>query len=427
VERGDAASLVHGGCSEVTHALDQQPRMADQPHDSLTTRVIEDVVAWDAIRDAWHDLHALSPTASTTLDFVWLRGWWQVYGDVYGAGGLRIVTLWRGERLVGALPLYIEVRKSGPFSIRCLRLISTGEAEYEETCPDYLDLLHLPGEEIACAQAAWSAMAKMDWHTLELLDLSIDSPLRHAQGASPKTGRVKTTTRGNCPIADLGDGFEAYLAQRSHKTRARARQELRKVEESGANFELADASNADEFLDDLIRVHQQRWTADGKPGCFSAPRFTQFHRQLVREWTASGRVVLARLSHQNRAGVVLYGFVTGRKFDLYQLGVTSMEETTISSPGTAANLLLMARLAERGVAGYDFLRGVSPYKKSLTTSQRELIRIGCNRPGVAVWFDQTLQLLKRASRKFGRVVLRRNPEGQRMKNDSDENSGEHQA
>ncbi|WP_216844750.1 GNAT family N-acetyltransferase [Rhodanobacter sp. L36] len=401
--------------------------MAGWPQDALTTRVIEDMAAWDAIRDDWNALHALSPTASTTLDFVWLRGWWQVYGDVYGAGGLRIITLWRDEQLVGALPLYIEVRKSGPFSIRCLRLISTGEAEYEETCPDYLDLLHVPGEEKACARAAWSAMAGMDWHTLELLDLSDDSPLRHGQDVWPKTRRVKITTRGNCPIADLGDGFEAYLAQRSHKTRARARQELRKVEESGASFELADASNADEFLDDLIRVHQQRWTADGKPGCFSAPRFTQFHRQLVREWTASGRAVLARLSHQGKAGVVLYGFVTGRKFDLYQLGVTSMEETTISSPGMAANLLLMARLAERAVTSYDFLRGLSPYKKSLTTSQRELIRIGCNRPSALVWFDQVLQLLTRARRKFGRVVFRPKPEGQRMKNDGEEHSGEHQA
>ena len=363
-----------------------------------TLRVIADVAAWDAIRADWEALYQASPTASTPLDFTWLRHWWDVYGPVYGRGGLRIITLWRGARLVGVLPLYLDVGRGGWLGARCLRFLSTGEAEFEEVCADYLDLLHLPDEGMVCAQAAWRAIGAMAWDTLELLDLSEHSALLRWRSAFPRHTRLQLVSRGACPIAFIGDGFEAYLASLSSKNRMRARQEMRKVERSGALFELADAAQAERYFDELIRIHQERWVADGQPGCFAAPRFTEFHRRLVREWVAGGRVVLARLSHQANAFVVLYGFVTGRKFDLYQLGVI------IHSPGMAANLLLMARLAEREVSRYDFLRGTSAFKKSLTTEQRELACLACRRPTMRAAFGEVRHLLRRAGRKFVQLV-----------------------
>jgi CelD/BcsL family acetyltransferase involved in cellulose biosynthesis len=386
----------------MTDEVDQRARTADAARDALTIRLIDDATAWDEIREDWNHLHAASPTASTTLDFVWLHRWWQVYGPVYGAGGLRIITLWRGTQMVGALPLYIELRRTGPFVIHCLRLVSTGEAEFEETCPDYLNLLHLPGEAKDCARAAWQAIAQIRWHTLELLDLPNDSPL--LDGHEPL--HVKVTPRGGCPVAFIGDGFEAYLAQLSSKTRMRARQELRKVESAGVVFELANGTDADRYMDDLVRLHQQRWTTDGKPGCFSAPRFTEFHRLLVQDWIASGRVILARLSYRGEACVVLYGFVTGDKFDLYQLGVGTVEGTSVRSPGTASNLLLMDRLAQQGVSRYDFLRGGSDFKKSLATERRNLICVYGARQDALVWFDRCLRLSWRVIRKIRRIILR---------------------
>lgn len=373
---------------------------------SLEARVIEDAQAWDAIRADWDRLYKVSPTASTPLDFAWLRAWWQIYGSVYGRGGLRIITLWRGPQLVGALPLYLEIGGSSPLGIHCLRFISTGEAEHEETCPDYMDLLHLPDDEMACAQAAWVAIDAMRWDTLELLDLPDDSSLLRWRTIFSRNARVQVIPRGACPIADLGDGFEEYLANLSPKTRMHARQYIREAKRSDIVLEIADMTDADRYFDDLIRIHQERWVQAGQPGCFSAPRFTEFHRCLVHEWVADGRVVLARLSHQGKPFAVLYGFVTGNKFDLYQLGVMPVDRTIIRSSGTAANLLLMVRLAERGIAKYDFLRGTSTYKKSLTTEQRLLVSVICRKPSVRALLDQMWQLLVRAGRRIAKLVTR---------------------
>ena len=373
----------------------------------LAVRVIQDTAAWDAIHAEWDQLYAASPTAATSLDFVWLRSWWRIYGPVYGAGGLRIITLWRGRVLVGALPLYIDCGRGGVLSARCLRFVSTGEAEYEETCPDYLNLLHLPDEEMACLQAAWATVDGIEWDTLEFLDLPQDSPLLRGREFFPRSKRMQVVARGGCPIANIDGGLDTYLMQLSSKTRMRARQEVRKAEQSGALLELASDAETGAYFDDLIRLHQTRWMAEGKPGCFSAPRFTEFHHCLLREWSKSGRLVLARLSHRGEAYVVLYGFVTGAKFDLYQLGVNLIEGTVIHSPGTVANLLLMAKLADRGVTRYDFLRGTSAFKKSLTTEQRDLVCLQCRRLSARALLEQASQLLTRLRRKMIRMVNRR--------------------
>jgi len=374
------------------------------PESAPSLRVIGDVAAWDAIRADWDALYQASPTASTPLDFTWLRHWWDVYGPVYGRGGLRIITLWRGARLVGVLPLYLDVGRGGRLGVRCLRFLSTGEAEFEEVCADYLDLLLLPDEGMACVQAAWQAIDAIAWDTLELLDLSEHSALLRWRHTFSGHASLQLVSRGACPIARLGDGFDAYLASLSSKTRMHARQYLRDAERAGIVVELADAAVADAYFDDLVRVHQARWVAAGEPGCFSAPRFTEFHRGLVRQWVPGGRAVLARFSHQGAVFAVLYGFVTARKFDLYQFGVAPLDPGVVRSSGTAANLLLMRHLAQRGIGHYDFLRGVSSYKKSLATEQRQLLCASCRRHTPRALLDRMCQLAARVLRRVVKLV-----------------------
>lgn len=386
-----------GGAQAMDSGLPLQP---------LTARVIQDLAEWEAVRLDWDSLCAASPTNSTTLAFAWLHSWWLVYAPAYGVRGLRIVTLWRGSVLTGALPLYLACAGVDTMAVRCLRFVSTGEQEYEEICPDYLDLLHLPGEETACVKAAWAAIDALDWDTLELLDLPHNSPLVHGLEWFDQNRRTRVIPRGGCPIANIDGGFDKYLAQLSSKTRMRARQEIRKAQQSGVLFELATEADGETYFNDLIRLHQVRWTTEGKPGCFSAPRFTEFHRRLLPQWLGSGRLILARLSYQGEAFVVLYGFVTDAKFDLYQLGVTSVEGTNIHSPGTLANLLLMAQLADRGVTHYDFLRGNSEFKKSLTTEHRDLVCLRCRRLTARAVLDQITLLLKRVGRKLMRISRR---------------------
>jgi CelD/BcsL family acetyltransferase involved in cellulose biosynthesis len=365
--------------------------MMEMPKD-VTTRVIQNEVEWDAIRDDWKALYASSPYSSTPLDFVWLRGWWRVYGTLYGTGGLRVVTIWRGSQLVGAVPLYVGREVGGSLGDRHLRFISTGEAEHEETCPDYLNLLCLPGDEAACVNAVWGEVGRMAWDHLEFLDLTEDSPLLRPRTISYA---IRTFSRGSCPVADLAKGFEAYLGRLSSKMRNQARRLVREGERAGAQLKVVDMEQAAGAFDDLVRLHQEWWTSQGKPGVFAAPHFIKFHRNLIEEWLPGGRAVLARLSLAGNPVVVLYGFVTGQKFDFYQSGVRR-ESGPLRSPGTLAHLLLMRVLTERGVTAYDFLRGSSSYKQRLATQENQLV-------GVSFWRRTPRAAAYRVIRLAGRV------------------------
>lgn len=374
-----------------------KPR-APQPSASecVTSRLIQEEDDWDAIRPQWEALYAGSSSPSPALDFAWLRTWWQVYGSVYGKGGLQIVTIWRGTRLIGALPLYESSSDGSRFGVRQLRFLSTGEEEYEETCPDYLNMLCLRGEEETCLGAIWRCVERLDWDHLELLDIPEGAPLARSRALA---GQARTIARGTCPVADLAGGFETYLGRLSANSRQQARRLLREAQRDGATFELVAADEATGAFDDLVRLHQARWAAEGKQGVFAAPRFTTFHREIVRQWLPAGRAVLARLSVDGEPVAVIYGFLTGSRFDFYQSGVRRDGAGRLRSPGHLAHLLLMRSLAETGVAAYDFLSGASSYKTRLATRENLLV-------GVRIW-RPTLRAMTCRSVRLAAWVTRR--------------------
>ena len=343
----------------------------------VTVRVIQSEQAWDEIQDDWNALHAASAFASPPLDFDWLRRWWRVYKSTLSSASLRVITVWRGATLIGALPLYVH--RGGQLDLRHLRFISTGEAEFEEVCPDYLNLLARPGEETTCARSVWSEITRMRWEHLEFLNLDARSPLLEAQ--------VQSVPAGACPVADLSGGFEAYLQRLSANGRQQARRVLRDAERAGARFEIIAPRQRASAIADLINLHQERWLREGRPGVFAARRFIEFHRGLLDAWLPSGRAILARLLLDAEPIAVLYGFVTGSKFDFYQSGIQIDPAGPFRSPGTLAHLLLMRALSERGVTTYDFLRGSSEYKKRLATGENPLATIELWRPTprVATW------------------------------------------
>jgi CelD/BcsL family acetyltransferase involved in cellulose biosynthesis len=363
----------------------------------LQVDISDDVADWDALEPEWGELFEASPTASPPLRWEWLRQWWRVYGPVYGGRGLRIVTVRRGVRLIGALPLYLRIGHRSPFGAHRLSFLSTGESRSEATVPDYLDLLHAPGEARACLDAILPALldpAVGRWDILDLGDIDEGSPLLAWRDQAPRDVRVVVIPRGTCPVADLSGGFEAYLGRLSASGRKQARRMLRAIESTGIRFEVASTpADAAQFFDQLVRLHQARWNSSGRPGCFSAHRFTEFHRTLAELWVPTGKGVLARLARDGEPLAVHYGFINGTKYDQYQSGWdpnVDLRAAGLKSLGIAAHLALMRYLADRGIRGHDFLRGSSEYKDQWSTTCNSLVRLRLVRPGFRAAADEVI-------------------------------------
>jgi hypothetical protein len=375
--------------------------------DLPTVRILDDVSEWDGVAVKWAALFDASPEATAPLHFAWLRTWWRIYGPIYGAArGLRLFTFWRGSHLAGVLPLY-ENRPGHFFGPRRIGFLSTGEAEYEETCPDYMNLLAAPGEARACVAALEGVLESMEWDCFELVGVPEHSPLLSLRIGSDPGQRRSVVGCATCPIANLEGGFEPYLQRLSPNSRQRSRRLLREVEKCGATFELATPAVMEPFFDDLTRLHQERWMEQGKPGCFAAPRFTAFHRSLADQWIGSGRVVLARLALDGQTIAALYGFVTRSKFDFYQSGVKTITRGPVRSPGHVAHLLLMRELCGRGITRYDFLRGSSRYKAQLATEGVPLFMLQVWRPTVRATAYHAARIVGKAMRHALPAEIRR--------------------
>jgi CelD/BcsL family acetyltransferase involved in cellulose biosynthesis len=167
---------------------------------------------------------------------------------------------------------------------------------------------------------------------------------------------------------------------------------------------LASEATVDQFFGDLVRIHQEHWTSQGKPGCFASSRFLEFHQLLARQWIPAGHAVLARLTHEDQPVAVIYGFISGSKFDFYQSGTRRLPPGSLSSPGNLANLLLMKRLLDRGITRYDFLRGSSHYKERLSTESIRLFNLHVWRPTVRAAFYWTSLLVRKSPRRMIRGI-----------------------
>jgi CelD/BcsL family acetyltransferase involved in cellulose biosynthesis len=374
-----------------------------------TVQIVTDDAGFDQLQAEWDELFLSSPTASPPLRFDWVRTWWRIYGPVYGCGGtgLRLITIRRNGRLIGALPLY-QTRSAIPLlGVRRLRFISTGAAEFEETCAEYLDLLHAPGEAGACVELLVPTLTEspqLCWDELILPDMSPTSPLLEL-GRRMNNGRLRVQqySPGDCHIAELGGGLEQYLASLSPTTRKKARKMLRDLESPDYTFELAvTTEQINLFFDQMVELHRRRWTADGKAGSF-APRHAQFHRELLLKLAPSGQAVMARLSYCNRPVALSCGHRVRAKFDGYQMGVDH-DIKEIHSPGAALYLGLASYLIREGVIMCDQLLGCNRFKMDYCKQKRALMTLKLVKPTLRLAAAAAVDLARRSMRKASRFL-----------------------
>lgn len=361
----------------MTGALADKPgRISGEP---LEVEIVEDVRRLPQLREAWDALFARAVNPAPALHPDWSELWLEINQDAYVMpGGLRMLCLRHAGRLVGMMPLYRRRPRRISDGGVSLNFIGTGEDEADELCSDYLDVLCEGDWREACAQTAWRNIcgeAGRGCDGVKLSDIADHSALvSWARIRGPAVG-LEVSPRGVCPLADLTGGFEAYLGRLSANTRQQMRRLLRQAETAGATFEVAGSPvEAELYFDEMVRLHQARWQADGQPGCFASERFARFHRRLVERWAPAGRALLSRVRQGGKTLAVAYGFRIGSKYDFYQSGVW-MEESDLKSPGIVSFGLLMGDLCRQGVRTFDFLRGSSQYKQRLATGAQPLAEV----------------------------------------------------
>ncbi len=167
---------------------------------------------------------------------------------------------------------------------------------------------------------------------------------------------------------------DAWLATLSANTRAQIRRSNRAYEAAGpiTATRAPDPPTALAWLDRLAELHQQTWTARGKPGAFADPFFARFHRALITAAFDRDEIDLLKITAGTREIGYLYHFHHRGRVYSYQSGFAYGADTATEKPGLTSHHAAIALSLARGDTAYDFLAGHERYKTSLARNVTDL-------------------------------------------------------
>jgi CelD/BcsL family acetyltransferase involved in cellulose biosynthesis len=159
---------------------------------------------------------------------------------------------------------------------------------------------------------------------------------------------------------------------------------------------LHSAQTADEaltMLDQLKELHQRSWRRRGRPGCFAAPIFESFHRDLIRDRFRHGEIQLLRASAGNRPIGYLYNFAHGDRVYAYQSGFDYSADGRLK-PGLVSHALAIEQAMREGFAIYDFMAGENRLKASFASHWSDMMWLSVQRPSALSWLERQLAAVK---------------------------------
>jgi len=302
-----------------------------------------------ALAGGWDELVRAMPRPSPFLLHGWLLEWWRHYGD---RGELAVHVAYRGDRLVGALPLYTRQR----LGLRVTEFIGSLGALLG-------DVLVGRREDAATAAALLEQAESSGDDFANLFGLTASSRL---VGALPP-GALRLIERLEAPVMELhGTWDEVYRERFSSKARSERRRRLRKVSEL-APVEVVVArtrAQLDRALEDAYRVHQARWEGRHDVSGFVTSTGLRFHRAAV---LALAELDVPRITVVRCGGrPIAFAFALHFEGAMYGVAMAFDPAYAQFGPGLEAKLTALEAAAAEGITRVELLGTDAPHKRPLT-------------------------------------------------------------
>ena len=352
----------------------------------------------------WNRLTRGVPTRSTH----WIEPWWQMQKTV-SAGDASVkpavAACYRGDRLVGVMPLYCDAAVNEHPS-GTLRAMGDGNA-----CTDYVSVLCEPDD----IESVPTAIAKFlieqsavdgGWSMLDLDgvaedDEAVNRLLETLRDRGASTHGVSRMSSWQRPKSE---SWDAHLRCHGKTQRRRMRRMTEKFDTvEGASRVLAsDVDTTIALVDDLIRLHQARWTSAGELGTYHDPAFREFIHAVAQNFLATGRLHLVAMRlHEQTIAVELN--IVGEDRVLYQYSAGYDVDHADLEPGRILHVDSMRQMYEGLVDECDFMRGDESYKQRYGTASRRIFR---HRVFAPSWLPQIRYQAFRAGFELKQLIRR---------------------
>ena len=370
---------------------------------------LELVVDLERLGEAWRTLEPQSD-ASFFQSWGWI-GCWLRHLPPDRRPLAAIATC--GDELVG-LGVFLSgrERRHGVLPTRILRLHEGGEPSLDQQFVEHNGLL----ADRAHAPAVWAAVLGLltgrgGWDQVRLAGLA-GPAVALCLAAARTQGRdvvVQHHRRSaHLDLAALRRSGRELADGLSRNTRHQLARAHRLYGASGA-VTLRSAESVEEalaMLDRLKALHQTSWRRRGQPGCFAAPWFESFHRDLIRARFSSGEIQLLAAAAGDRPIGYLYNFAHGDRVYAYQSGFDYVADGRLK-PGLVTHALAIEQATRAGFATYDFMAGENRLKASFASHWTEMVWLAVQGPSAISWLDRRLVDLKKRMRAADPLWVRR--------------------
>lgn len=311
----------------------------------------------------WDHVYDQDPEANFFLSWTWLSEWLR---DDTSQWYVLAAALDSESTYVAFFPLRLRtrMRPSGGF-YNIIGLAGRGLS-------DYTGVITIPAFEAEAIDAFSRYLKKSSWSVLSLefvrtTPSRLQRLLRHFP---PKSfGMTETQTMNArdsidnsiCPLVELPDSWDDYLATLGSNTRRNLRRFLRKVEEDDEfRITTANADTIDADLDHMLRLWSVKWT--GRKGD-RVPRLVRANRRMFKTCFAHDALFVPILWQGERPLAALATFIDHKKRTLLCF-MTARDETFqgMPSPAIVLHAYSVRHAIANGFRTYDFTRGNEDYK-----------------------------------------------------------------
>jgi len=295
--------------------------------------VLETDAELEALGPEWQALWRRTPEATPFQSPLWLLPWWRQFGT----GMPRVGIERRGGELAGVLPLYVLAEAEG----RKLLPIGAGTTDYLDGLGDPAPLL-----------TAVLERARADGVSCcDLFDTPPGSRLLDLR--PPPCWRAEWSPSSRCPVLVFPD-IPPRIRRKLRMSRHRA--------ERGGGWTIEDSGpeTVQALLDELIRLHQGRWTAQGETGVLASDPVLAFHREAAPGLLEAGLLRLQVLRLAGEMAAAILALLAPNRIFFYLSGFDG--RYAFVSPGTLLLGAMLEQAMAEGRTEAHFLRGRESYK-----------------------------------------------------------------
>ena len=317
----------------------------------------------------WHELEQRIGHLGLPCSADWTEAWLNAYGDLVPHTFL-LARDSETSTLQGICLICEGVgQKDGPIGIRTLHVGPAGEPDSESVCVEYNRLLVAPEFEGAFTQLIVEHLESRSgfdqWNVDGIATAKLAAFHQHESDL-----KLRIEPAYGFYFAKAKAEKTNVLTQFKSATRRKVKRSLKEWDAITVEW-AATLNEAVDAFNEMVELHQTRWTSVGKPGSYSSRRFTAFHEELLSKLVPQGRMAFVRVrSAGNTIGIVQL-FIEHRRALLYQCGWSIADKAR--SPGVVVDYLAMEECLKQGLDAYDFLAFATQHKRHLANMSTDIV------------------------------------------------------